>query len=337
MVVGETLGLWLTEEAVRLGRFVDAAPDHRERLDRLPGRLEQVLARALALRSDDRFASAVGFADAVALAVEQRGPRYTDAELREIVGRAASLDAGRPTEEEPLLSIGGVEQVAAQVGIPPERVRQAMRELEVPGPRQARAPVPPPAPVSVPGPPAPAIGLRHRVFVERTANREIAEAGMSRLLEEVGRSFEQPGRRYQMGDAVIWRTVATGRFNDRTVQLTVTPRGGETLIAVEEHIAAVPGRAIGAVVGWVSGLLLGIAFGVGLGSPDLSPFTGLLFSVGGAYFAARSVRVDTVMRREQELGALADHLRSLVESGAAGAVDPWGAPGRPRLPGEPAE
>ncbi|UCC49393.1 MAG: serine/threonine protein kinase, partial [Gemmatimonadota bacterium] len=61
MLVGETPALWPMEEAQRLGRFIDAPPKHRECLDGLPGRVEQVLVRALAVRPADRFASPVEF------------------------------------------------------------------------------------------------------------------------------------------------------------------------------------------------------------------------------------------------------------------------------------
>jgi serine/threonine protein kinase len=127
MLIGETPGLWPTEEATRLGRLLDASPEHRHRLDTLPGRIEQVLAKALAMRPADRFATPLEFADRLTAVFVARA-EYSAAEVRRIVARAAELQAKRPTEEG-VLTIGALEQVAAEVGIPPTSVREAMHEL----------------------------------------------------------------------------------------------------------------------------------------------------------------------------------------------------------------
>jgi serine/threonine protein kinase len=128
MLVGDTPGLWLTEEAVRLGRFVDAEPLHRERLDALPGRVEQALTKALALKASDRHSSPGRFAEAVVAALGPDAVQFRRVQVQQIIRRAAELQAAHPTEEG-VLSIGAVEQVAAEVGIAPERVRQAVTEL----------------------------------------------------------------------------------------------------------------------------------------------------------------------------------------------------------------
>jgi serine/threonine protein kinase len=133
LLIGETPGLWATETASRLGRFVDASPEHRARLDELPGRVEQVLARALAMRPADRFATPLEFVNALAAASESQG-RYGAGDVREVIGRAAELQAALPADEG-VLTVGALEQVAAEVGIPPERVREALRDLGLtPGP-----------------------------------------------------------------------------------------------------------------------------------------------------------------------------------------------------------
>jgi len=49
LLVGETPGMWLEEEAVRLRRFVDASPSHRALLDQFPGGVEQALLRYVCL------------------------------------------------------------------------------------------------------------------------------------------------------------------------------------------------------------------------------------------------------------------------------------------------
>ncbi len=72
MLVGQTPVGWPVPEDSRLGRLTDAPPEHRARLDALPGRVEQALARALALRPADRFDSPGELAEALATAVRER-------------------------------------------------------------------------------------------------------------------------------------------------------------------------------------------------------------------------------------------------------------------------
>src|SRR5512135_1842670 len=127
MVVGGTPEMWPTEEATRLGRFADAGAAHPEALDRLPGRVEQVLVRAVAVRPDDRHPTPLAFAEALAAAAAG-APVLTEAQVRAVLARAADLQAAQPTADG-ALTAGSVERIAAEVGIPPEHVREAMREL----------------------------------------------------------------------------------------------------------------------------------------------------------------------------------------------------------------
>src|SRR5437867_2667522 len=57
MVVGELPGGWLTEDAVRAGRFVEAAGAHRTRLAEAGSLFEGALVRGLAIRRDQRTRS----------------------------------------------------------------------------------------------------------------------------------------------------------------------------------------------------------------------------------------------------------------------------------------
>jgi tRNA A-37 threonylcarbamoyl transferase component Bud32 len=129
MLIGETPGLWPTEEATRLGRFVDATVEQRMRLDELPGRVEQVLTKALAMRPSDRLSTPVELANALVAATQRNRDRYSDLRVREILDRAVELQSGRETEEG-RLSIGALEEIAAAVGIPPERIREAAGRIE---------------------------------------------------------------------------------------------------------------------------------------------------------------------------------------------------------------
>jgi len=300
LLVGETPGLWITTEAVRLGRFVDAEPSHRVKLDALPGRIEQVLARALAMRPTDRFPSMVGFADALVVASEQ-GTRFTDDELRKIVGRAAELDAARPTEEG-AFSIGSVEQIAAQVGIPPERVREALEELE---PRVRPVLEVPPRYRVVPR--APSGPIR----AECTVAGRLSEQECTALIEHTRNKVGLLGEISWMGDTVVWRSVAEGKVG-RELRLLIRRSERRTQIVLEELIREAPLRMIGGAAGLFFGALCGVVFGGLVGAPE---FFALAIGGGGAFFLSQSFFVNTVAQRQQELGELADRLVGLAELG----------------------
>jgi tRNA A-37 threonylcarbamoyl transferase component Bud32 len=293
LLVGETPGLWITTEAVRLGRFVDAEPSHRVKLDALPGRIEQVLARALAMRPTDRFPSMVGFADALVVASEQ-GTSFTDDELRKVVGRAAELDAARPTEEG-AFSIGSVEQIAAQVGIPPERVREALAELE---PRvEPAVEAPPRYPLVRRAPKGP-------IRAERAVAGKLSERQCATLVEHTRNKVGLLGEVSWIDDTMVWRSVAEGRAG-RDMRLMIRRSEGRTQIVLEELIREVPLRILGGAAGLFVGALCGVAFGGLVGAPEFFAFA---VGTGGAIFLSQSFFVNTVAQREQELGELADRL-----------------------------
>ncbi|HEX9728743.1 MAG TPA: serine/threonine-protein kinase [Gemmatimonadales bacterium] len=365
MVVGETPGLWLTPEAVRLGRFIDASPDHRRMLDELPGRLEQVLAKALAMRPQDRFRTARRFGDA-AVAALQPGPRRsmsevdaivrrasalheerrtngedlsladlqeigvsvgiptglvrdaieevvaeagdggatdrTGIDVSDIIGRAARLQIAREDDEDESLTMGGVEQVAAQVGIAPEHVRQAALEL-------SRGSLPnrnvPPQLIST---------RPTRVAIERIVQGTMSAAEYPRLLEAIHRRLGMLGTVHAFGRTIRW--TSTG---EREVHVVIGPRAGEMRFQFEEIVHAIPGRLAGGALGAVGGMFCGIALWLGVGMPQAPPLAVFSFmcAAAGAFFVSGSMAVQKHIMAERELEALADALAALVERHAA--------------------
>ncbi len=308
MLVGEPPGLWVTETAARIGRFVDAEPLHRQRLDALAGRVEQVLARALALRPTDRFPTVAAFADALVQSSERGPARYTDLEIRDIVGRAARLEAEQPTADG-LFSIGGVERLAAEVGIPPEHVRRALEDLEREPGRDDAPRVPAPVPT---GPSS------TTVSIEKVAERELSVAAFGEIVEEIQAVLGR-GQVSVWENTLVWSSAAPGGAPGRQVRIAVAPRDGRTRIQMQEQVEQVAGQLFGGVAGAFFGGLFGLTVGggVGAGEPSVVAAFGLLGTIGGAFFVARSLGVSAVMRRERELGVLADQLVRYVELGAA--------------------
>jgi tRNA A-37 threonylcarbamoyl transferase component Bud32 len=306
MLVGETPGLWPSDAALRLGRFLDASAEHRGHLDRLPGRVEQALVRALAIRPADRFDTPTAFADALALAATA-GPKLSDAEVDRLLRRAAELDLTHPTEEG-ALSIGGVEQVAAQVGIPPARVREAAVERAAAGaavpaaaakPRRAFFP--------------------NLVVVDRLVPGQLPPSTHEALVQEIQQTLGVVGLGSTLGRSLTWTCTPSGA-SGRDVRIAVSPAGDGTRIHMEEHLdlrgptKAAP--ALGAAMAGLIGLLAAGAFtggeaaGIGL----------LIGAALGIPTAIRFVLVTQETNRRPELEQLAERLaaRAIGELPATG-------------------
>ncbi len=303
MLVGETPEMWPTEEAVRLGRFVDASDGHRERLDRLPGHLQQVLVRALAVRPADRFGSPVEFADALAAAAAHSSP-LSASDVDAVLRRAAEIELAHPTED-PALSVGAVEQIAAEVGIEPEHVRRALAER-------------------LPGAGVPAVTTdvgkgtferRKRTYrVDRVVAREVSADEFPTLVDDIHDVLGLTGHASALGRSLTWSPVAQGK-EGRVVLVTLTVRDGHTAIHIEERFTpsgildAVPGL-VGVVGGLLTLAFLGALFG-GAGGDLVVP--AVLAGAGSAYWAYRGVITTMANTREPKLVALADRLAARVE------------------------
>jgi len=309
MFVGEPPGLWVTETAAALGRFVDAAPEHRAHLDKLPGRVEQVLARALALRATDRFPTIAAFVDALGVAAERSDVRYSDDEIREIVGRAARIQAVRPTEEG-FLSIGGVERLAAEVGIPPEDVRRALAELQLEADRVPvlqGAAMPPPSTL-------PLTDVRVApIVVERMVEAELEADRVPVLVEEIEARLGR-GEASVRDRALTWTTTAeTGQ----KTEITVAPRGGVTVIRMRAQIEKMTGLVLGGVAGAMIGGFVGLLLGgvVGGGNPSVTSFWGFVGTIAGSFGLSQALVVTGKSQRERDLRALAERLADRLAAG----------------------
>jgi len=318
MLVGEVPGFWITDAALRVGRLVDAPAAQRERLDALPGRIEQILTRALALRPCDRWPSVEAFASALTDATQGPAGRYTAAQVREIVGRAAQLEAERPSAPD-LFSVGSVERVAAEVGIPLDDVRRAMEELGL-APESAAPALPVSAPPPLPAPSQPlAVSVPNdapaSVRIDRVLEVEILPATFDSVVSGLERAFGR-GKATVWDGALTWRTEGSPETAARHVEVTITPRGGRTRVQLSEWRSRVKGRFAAAVVGVMAGGCGGsvIGFLVG-GHGPLGPLLAVAGMVAGA----------TVFDRAWRLGDLDNETRRLEEavarlSGPAGEV-----------------
>ena len=320
MLVGETPGLWLTDDAVRLGRFVDAEPAHRDRLDRISGSVEQVLVRALALRPESRFDEPVAFAEALRTATGRR-ERFTEREVQRIIGRAAEIQAAAPEDGE-ALSIGAVEQVAAEVGIPPAQVREAVRHLERPGDTGT---------VEAGGGRW-FLGRGTRLLIDRVVPTAVREAEFPFLADEIRMTMGSVGLVGTLGPSMTWSTSPPGQGTGRNVQITITARGDKTRIHIEEHFDNLAGGLFGGIMGGGGGggtsVWMTFAFET-LHSP-LGAIVGGVSILAGMYALARTIYARVQRKRGGQLEALADRLAAQIEETGHDRVGPGGSSRRLR-------
>jgi tRNA A-37 threonylcarbamoyl transferase component Bud32 len=296
MVIGETPEMWPTEEATRLGSFVDASASHRTALDRLPGTTEQVLVKAMALRPDDRYGTPDEFAAALAASFgEKRQYRHTEA--KELVRRAADMQLQEPTRTD-ALSLGGVQRIAAEVGIPPHLVDRAARSVD-----RTEEPVLGNA----------FLGARRIMEFERVVAGEVPESEYPELVDEIRNTLGTVGEIDTLSRSLTWRTPPIQ--GGRQVSVTVRPRAGRTTIRIQERLNALAGGLYGGIMGGVGGGGFGMALGVGAGAAGLPVVAALGIAgalVGGSYLRARAIFRATARGRAAELNGLIDRLAEHV-------------------------
>ncbi len=299
MVVGQTPGLWLDDEAVRLGRFTEAEPSHRRQLDKLPGRVEQVLAKALAMHAKLRYEDPDRFAADLSDAVRSGGRVDHDA-ARAIVRRAAELDA-RPTPPEGALSMGGVERIGAEAGIPPALVREAAAEIVIHNEGPARGGI---------------FGLQPTLVLERVVDAEARRPDYGGLLEEIRVALGETGQLHAtLDDSMLWSSPERG--SGRKAEVLVSPRPGATRVRIADRegtptaVALVPlGVGSGVLIGIVGAMVQGAT-----GSDLAAAIVGVGAAVGSfssSYVALRFAFRRQVRRRHRELRVLLDRLATLI-------------------------
>jgi len=312
-LVGETPGHWPSDEAVAAGRLTKAPPAHRGVLDTLPRHVEAALAHAFAIAGEVRTPSAE------ALMAELRGAAapstavrriYSEVEVRELVRRASEAEVRAPTQGG-AMTIGAVQGLAAEVGIAPERIREAAIVLD--------APLEPDRPTLG----RRLVGAPNRLLVERIVEGEVPDAEFPVLIEEIGRTLGVAGTASSLVRTVTW-TSTRGFGAGRDVQVSFSARAGRTRISVGENLR---NDVVGTFAGFSTGVgLAGVTIGSGLigaaGGALLIPLW-IPAWVGGVLSLARRIYGRTYRLRSRELERLADRLAVL-----ANQLVP-----RPRLPG----
>ena len=303
MLVGEVPGRWPTEDAVRSGRFLEAPAAHRSRLAQVGSAVEGALVRGMAIRHEQRTATPEALMAEITGAAAPRR-RYSDGEVREIVKRASEIEASNPTAGG-AMTVGGVEALAAEVGIPAEAVREAARSL------RAGAPVSPSlAELTRENP---WIGGPTRLSYERTVEGEVPEAEFPTMVEEIRLVLRHPGQVSQLGRSFSW-TSARGPSSTRGVEVAVSVRAGRTRITVDESLGNLIGGVFGGMGGGLGGGGMGLVIPLSaavLGAPALAVMVPLW--LGSVYAGARVLYRRNVRRRRLELEGLMERLAALAQ------------------------
>jgi tRNA A-37 threonylcarbamoyl transferase component Bud32 len=289
MVVGDVPRGWISDEAVARGRFIKTASHHRIKLSALGAETEAALVRALAIDPDRRFATPSEFAAALRTPAASRR-KYNEEEARAIIHRAAELDLSEPTGSGNL-SIGGIQEIAADVDIPARHVEAAAGALEVPLPPRRRV-----------------LGIPVTMSVADTGKGEIPQREFQVLLETIQDTLGEPGRlEPTFGDAFSWTSdpKASPGGLGRVTRVQVSAHDGRTRITISEDetqligvtagVLAVP---IGVAAAWVGSA----------GGAPISLIPALLAPIGLLIFAWRRHRA----RRGETLNDLLHKLQHRV-------------------------
>jgi serine/threonine protein kinase len=303
LLVGELPGRWPTEEAVRVGRFADPPPLHRSRLRALGAPTESALIRGLSVRSDPRTASPSALMSELGGEAPRR--RFSEGEVQEIVKRATEMEAANPTASG-AMTIGGVEALAAEVGIEPAVVRRAAGAVE----RAAATP----SALEI-SPHNRVIGGPTRLFIEREVDGELPDSEFPTLVEEIRRMVSDVGQVSQLGHSFSWISSRGNKWRSQALEVSVSVRNGRTRIRAREDLSALIGATFGGIGGGMGGGGMGPLMGVMGGALHLEALAFLIMIptwLGITFFTARTVYKRSVARRIAGIGPLVERLTELT-------------------------
>jgi len=298
MLVGDVPGMWITDDVVTLRRFVDAPPSHREKLDLLPGSVEQVLVQGLALKPESRLQTPDQLADLLGSAGSGEN-RFDTMQAREIVSRAASLQASKRSDDDGY-SLAGLQQAAADVGIPPESVNAAVEALEDAKQGLQRGGM---------------LGVSSKLELERFVDGEVGSREYAPMLEEIRVSLGEIGEINEtLGNALSWSSPRQG--SNRKAQVLVSPKGGKTRIRITDN-ESMPSSVVMVPISLGSLVLIGVTGAIlaeGFGVPTLPTLLSAL-GVSASFFTTTYWAARRSQKREMEkrLGQLTKLMNRLVD------------------------
>lgn len=250
--------------------------------------------------------------------MDSENRRYSDREAAAIIRRALEIQrregAAGPQSG---TSLDDIQAVGKEVGLTPELIQRAAREL-----REGRG--------SAAG--HAFLGETTKPSAAATVPRRISKAELERLLVELPTITDSQGSG-SAGDAVLtWQTSPVlAQQSGIETTILVSVRGGHTEIQARENLNNAAGGLFGGLGGGLGlGAGIGVGFGVGFGVLGSALFAAV-FPIGavlGAYLLARSIFVGVARARKRKLAEITQAIvRSL--GGTEGEALPQ--PNRPEM------
>ena len=286
---------------------------------RIPAALAAIVDKLLSKAPASRYRTGAELADALEAAkrapVEDASPlpaTLSETNAQALWRRAAELQSQTGRASRPPITAGGqpldtgyamrdVLSAAAEAGIGDEYMARAAAELGFVS-----------GPVASPGnaltssyenrPRLSWCGRPREIAIEAVVPREVPDADVDALAEYIRHVLRVKGEVSRFGRSLTW----TSRSVNREIEVSITSKGGKTIIRADEHLGTLAGGLYGGVVGGVGGGGIGagtaLGFAVmhsGMGALGLS----LAFIVG-SYGLARTIYVGMAESRERELKRL---------------------------------
>lgn len=235
--------------------------------------------------------------------------RYTDQEVTLVIKRAAELqvqESERTEQRASGLSLGELEQVAREAGLDPALIRQAATELDT---RNSTSPH------------SPFVGAPTVITIERTVRGEVSVDQYEAIVEEIRRAFSDNGFVSTLGRSLAWTSISAGsgrRQGGHSINVTVSPRNGNTVIRAEESLRSVAGGLFGGLMGAVGGGTTGLSLGVGVGVMHSALVAGGMWAsiFGGSYVLARTIFGRVARKRGDRLRAVVDTIAEHITATA---------------------
>lgn len=202
---------------------------------------------------------------------DAEGRRFSDEEFALILRKAAELQHRRPRADQPGagFSLAEIEEIAAEAGIDPGRVREAASLVSArTAPAESWARV---------------LGGPLSFRLESEVGGEVAEEDLGKLVDTIRRVADAQGKAERVLDSLEW----SDEDDLGPVHVNVTPRDGRTTIQVLASRGQEAGLAwfVGGFGGLVTGLVTAGALDLG---PGLVALTTVLSTTGVGLAGARS-------------------------------------------------
>jgi eukaryotic-like serine/threonine-protein kinase len=309
--------------AILVAHATRPAPPLASVAPRVPTPVAAIVDRCLAKDRARRYRTGAELAEALTAAaqapVEDASPLpavLSETDAQALWRRAAELQAqtGRATRPpvtggtQPPTSgyrIGEVLGAAAEAGISDEYVARAAAELGL-------VDEPAAAGIAVTSSYNPRRhgwtwgGAPGTIALEAVVPREASDAEIDAVAEHIRYALRLKGTASRIGRTLTW----TPRGDDRRIDITITPRGGKTIIRADERLGVLAGGLYGGIMGGMGGGAGGAALGVGIGvmHAAVAAIAMTLGIIGGSYGLARAIYVSVARDREHELRRLVERI-----------------------------